>query len=74
MSNCSQIRLFRTTTLPDCLWQDMAVDLLVPLQANQSILVVVDDSHYYEYDGLISTTTKKIIDSLEDNTRMGLNK
>lgn len=56
----------RTTPLPDGLWQDVAIDLLGPLPSNHSILVVVDYySRYYEYDVLTSTTTEKIIDSLE---------
>lgn len=56
----------RTTPLPDGPWQDVAIDLLGPLPSNHSILVVVDYySRYYEYDVLTSTTTEKIIDSLE---------
>lgn len=57
----------RPTPLPDGLWQDLAVDLLGPLPSKHSILVVVDyHSRYYDYDVLTSTTTtEKVIDSLE---------
>ncbi|KAL1021685.1 hypothetical protein UPYG_G00016520 [Umbra pygmaea] len=56
----------RPTPLPDRPWQDLAIDLLGPLPTNHYILVVVDYySRYYEYDVLTSTTTEKIIDSLE---------
>ncbi|KAJ8407409.1 hypothetical protein AAFF_G00279830 [Aldrovandia affinis] len=58
--------LLRPTPLPDGPWRDLAVDLLGPLPSNHSILVVVDYySRYYEYDILASTTTEKVIDSLE---------
>ncbi|KAJ8372789.1 hypothetical protein AAFF_G00277320 [Aldrovandia affinis] len=58
--------LLRPTPLPDGPWRDLAVDLLGPLPSNHSILVVVDYySRYYEYDILTSTTTEKVIDSLE---------
>lgn len=56
----------KPTLLPDGPWQDVAIDLLGPLPTNHSILVVVDYySRYYEYDILTSTTTEKVIDSLE---------
>lgn len=56
----------RPTPLPDGPWRDVAVDLLGPLPSNHSILVVVDYfSRYYEYDILTSTTTDKVIDSME---------
>ncbi|KAJ8375480.1 hypothetical protein SKAU_G00060600 [Synaphobranchus kaupii] len=56
----------RPTPLPDGPWRDVALDLLGPLPSNHSILVVVDYySRYYEYDILTSTTTEKVIDSLE---------
>ncbi|KAJ8411216.1 hypothetical protein AAFF_G00172220 [Aldrovandia affinis] len=58
--------LLRPTPLPDGPLADLAVDLLGPLPSNHSILVVVDYySRYYEYDILTSTTTEKVIDSLE---------
>ncbi|KAJ8366663.1 hypothetical protein AAFF_G00345590 [Aldrovandia affinis] len=58
--------LLRPTPLPDGPWRDLAVDLLGPPPSNHSILVVVDYySRYYEYDILTSTTTEKVIDSLE---------
>ncbi|KAJ8344863.1 hypothetical protein SKAU_G00290560 [Synaphobranchus kaupii] len=56
----------RPTPLPEGPWQDVATDLLGPLPTGHSILVVVDYySRYYEYDVLTSTTTTKVIDSLE---------
>ncbi|KAL2079819.1 hypothetical protein ACEWY4_025563 [Coilia grayii] len=57
----------RPTALPDGPWQALAVDLLGPLPSKHSILVAVDYySRYYEYEILTSTTTDKIIDSLEN--------
>lgn len=57
----------RPTVLPDGPWQALAVDLLGPLPSKHSILVTVDYySRYYEYEVLTSTTTDKIIDSLEN--------
>ncbi len=56
----------RPTPLPDGPWQDVAIDLLGPLPTGHSIFVVVDYySRYYKYDVLLSTTSDKIIDSLE---------
>jgi len=56
----------RTTELPPGPWQDLAVDLMGPLPSGHSILVVVDYySRYYEVDILMSTTTEKVISSLE---------
>ena len=53
----------RSTPLPPGAWQDLAVDLL---GSGHSILVVVDyDSRYYEVDILMSTTTDKVVVSLE---------
>ncbi len=50
---------------PSGAWQDLAVDLLGPLPAGESILVVVDYySRYFEVAILRSTTAKKIIDAL----------
>ena len=63
-------RLTRTnkaTTLPVGPWMDVGVDLLGPLPSGNSILVVVDNySRYYEYSILQSTTTEKVLDSLDD--------
>ena len=57
----------RPTTLPEGPWQALAVDLLGPLPSKHSILVAVDYySRYYEYEVLTSTTTDKVIDSLEN--------
>ena len=57
----------RSTTLPDGPWEDMAIDLLGPFPSGHSILVVVDYfSRYYEYVIMISTTTDKIIEGLEE--------
>lgn len=57
----------KPTTMPDGPWQDLAVDLLGPLPSGHSILVVVDYySRFYEYDILKSTTTEKVIDSLDE--------
>ena len=48
-------------------WIDLGVDLLGPLPSGHSILVVVDYySRYYEYSILQSTTTEKVLDSLDD--------
>ena len=56
----------RSTTLPGP-WIDVGVDLLGPLPSGHSILVVVDYySRYYEYSILQSTTTEKVLDSLDD--------
>lgn len=56
----------KPTPLPNGPWRDVAIDLLGPLPTNHSILVVVDYfSRYYEYDVMTSTTSEKIIDSLE---------
>jgi len=56
----------RSTELPPGAWQDLAVDLMGPLPSGHSILVVVDYySRYYEVDIMMSTTTEKVIDSLE---------
>ena len=56
----------RPTPLPDGHWRDVAIDLLGPLPSNHSILVVVDYfSRYYEYDVMTSTTSEKVIDSME---------
>lgn len=56
----------RPTPLPDGPWRDVAVDLLGPLPSNHAILVVVDYfSRYYEYDVMTTTTSEKVIDSLE---------
>ena len=53
-------------TLPEGLWQDLAVDLLGSLPSGHSILVVMDYySHYYENTLMTSTTTVKVIDDLE---------
>ena len=55
----------RSTTLPVGPWID--VDLLGPLPSGHSILVVVEYySRYYEYSVLQSTTTEKVLDSLDD--------
>ena len=57
----------RSTTLPVGPWIDVGVDLLGPLPSGHSILVVVDYySRYYEYSILQSTTTEKVLDSLDD--------
>lgn len=57
----------RPTVLPDGPWQDIATDLLGPLPSGHSILVVVDYySRYYEYEIMQSTTSCKVIDSLEN--------
>ena len=57
----------RSTTLPVGPWIDVGVDLLGPLPSGHSILVVVDYySRYYEYSVLQSTTTEKVLDSLDD--------
>ena len=57
----------RSTTLPVGPWVDVGVDLLGPLPSGHSILVVVDYySRYYEYSILQSTTTEKVLDSLDD--------
>ena len=57
----------RSTTLPVGPWIDVGVDLLGPLPSGHSILVVVDYySRYYEYSVLQSTTTDKVLDSLDD--------
>lgn len=56
----------REPPLPDGLWQDVAVDILGLLPSNHSILVLVDYySRYYEYDVMTSTTSEKVIDSLD---------
>ena len=56
----------KSTPLPPGPWQDLAVDLMGPLPSGHSILVVVDYySRYYEIDVLMSTTTDKVIWSLE---------
>ena len=56
----------RSTELPPGPWQDLAIDLMGPLPSGHSILVVVDYySRYYEVDVLMSTTTDKVISSLE---------
>ena len=45
---------------------DLALDLLGPLTSGDSVLVVVDYfSRYYEIGILCSTTSEKIIESLE---------
>jgi hypothetical protein len=55
------------TQLPDGPWRDLAVDLMGPLPSGHSLLVVVDYySRYYEISVLQSTTTDKVIDSLEE--------
>ena len=57
----------RSTTLPVGPWIDVGVDLLGPLPSGHSILVVVDYySRYYKYSILQSTTTEKVLDSLDD--------
>ena len=57
----------RPTTLPEGPWQALAVDLPGPLPSKHLILVAVDYySRYYEYEVLTSTTTDKVIDSLEN--------
>ena len=56
----------RSTPLPPGPWQDVSVDLMGPLPSGDSILVVVDYfSRFYEIDILRSTTTDKVIESLE---------
>ena len=56
----------RSTPLPTGPWRDLAVDLMGPLPDGESILVLVDYySRYYEVDILKSTTTEKVISSLE---------
>lgn len=57
----------KPTVLPDEPWADLGTDLLGPLPSGHSILVCVDYySRYYEYDILKSTTTDKVIDSLDE--------
>ena len=56
----------KSTPLPQGPWQDFALDLLGPLPSGDSVLVVVDYfSRYYEIDIMRSTTSEKIIESLE---------
>ena len=56
----------RSTPLPPGPWQDVAVDIMGPLPSGDSILVVVDYfSRFYEIAILRSTTTEKVINSLE---------
>lgn len=56
----------RVTPLTGGPWQDVAVDILGSLPSNHSILVLVDYfSRYYEYDVMTSTTTEKVIDSID---------
>ena len=57
----------RSTILSIEPWQDLAVDLLGPLPTGHSILVVIDYySRFYEYSILLSTTTEKVIECLEE--------
>ena len=56
----------KSTPLPQGPWQDFALDLLGPLPSGDSVLVVVDYfSRYYEIEIMRSTTSEKIIESLE---------
>ena len=57
-----------STTFPEGPWKDLAVDLLGPLPSGRSILVVVDYYilHNHEYAILTSTTSAKVINSLEE--------
>ena len=56
----------KSTPLPQGPWQDLALDLLGPLPSGDSVLVVVDYfSRYYEIEIMRSTTSEKIIESLE---------
>ena len=56
----------KSTPLPQGPWQDLALDLLGPLPSGDSVLVVVDYfSRYYEIEIMRSTTSEKIIASLE---------
>jgi len=58
----------KSTTFPESPWKDLAVVLSGPLPSGHSILVVVDyyilDNH--EYAILTSTTSAKVINSLEE--------
>ena len=60
----------RSTTLPVGPWMNGGVYILGPLPSGHSILVttvVVDCySRYYEYSIIQSTTTEKVLDSLDD--------
>ena len=55
----------KRTEPPSGPWQDVAVDLMVPMPTGGSLLVVVDYySRYYEVVIMHSTTTEKIVDAL----------
>ena len=60
--------------LPSGPWQDCATDILVPLPSGENLLVIVDYySRYFEVVILKSTTSKKVIDSLNPIfTRCGI--
>ena len=51
---------------PSGLWQDCAADILGPLPSGENLLVVVDYySRYFEVVILRSTTSTKVINSLQ---------
>ena len=56
----------KSTPFPNEPWQDLAADLMGPLPSGEYVFVVVDYfSRYFEVDILKSTTTSKIIESLD---------
>ena len=56
----------KSTPLTQGPWQDLALDLIGPLPSGDYTLVVVDySSRYYEIEIMRSTTSEKIIESLE---------
>lgn len=66
VSSPSHPEPIKSTPLPQGPWQDLALDLLGPLPSGDSVLVVVDYfSRYYEIEIMRSTTSEKIIESLE---------
>ena len=57
----------KRTQMPTGPWQDVAVDLMGPMPTGENLLVVVDYySRYYEVVVIHSTTSEKIITTLND--------
>ncbi len=57
----------RRTEMPTGPWQDIAVDLMGPMPTGESLLVVVDYySRYYEVVIMHSTTSRRIINALNE--------
>lgn len=66
VSRQSRPEPLKPSDLPAGPWQDVAIDLMGPLPSGDYVFVCVDYySRYYEIDILKSTTTERIIDSLE---------